>query len=443
MLKKIVSILLALTLALSVSTWAMATSAADMSGESGKIGEFQSADTPDSAKADAVIIYKTIKAYNQTSTKVNAPTITYEYTIAPGTAGATVKDSDDTSIHANGNAVEVQVKAGPTGAKISGSPDGNTYTEGELALTPTVELDASAAGADNKYPLKVDLSGVTWSGAGVYRYVITESTTESAKNLAGIAEGDDTADNIRYLDVYVKDGTTAGTYDIYGYVLFSELGNITAEDEDDAGKTEGFEADDYYTFDLTISKELKGDNANNSHQFPFNVDFTNNSVTAVIGLKQTTVEGGGITANLPANAAVSSLDVADLGLANGASVTYIGIPVGITAATTVAVYETNDVTGTVYGSTYKIDDVAPDGNYKQLTWVSDNDANKSNTATLSGLTMNAHDSKSKHTIAFTNTLELISPTGVVLRIAPYALIMIAGIALFLISRRRKTTKEEE
>ena len=87
MLKKIVAILLALTLALSVSAWAMADGPEDMKDESGKIGEFQSADTPDAAKEKAVIIYKYLTVYNEDSDKVNAPTITYTYTIESGTAG--------------------------------------------------------------------------------------------------------------------------------------------------------------------------------------------------------------------------------------------------------------------------------------------------------------------------------------------------------------------
>ena len=259
------------------------------------------------------------------------------------------------------------------------------------------------------------------------------------------------------MDVYVKDASTAGQYEIYGYVCFKADNSIDGTNETSlkaAEKTEGFvsgdtdgsnatetdeEADKYYTFNLTVSKTLEGDQAMNGNQFPFNVDFTNASVTAKILLKQETTAGGGITANLPAAGGVSALDVSDLKLANGAKVKYIGIPVGVTEATAVAVFECNNVTGTIYKSSYKVDD-GTDSKFKSLTWDSTNDANKSDVANLTTITANKDDDVS-HTIAFKNILETISPTGVVMRVAPYVLILAAGITLLLISRRRKAEEE--
>ena len=450
-LRKIWALVLAVAMIALVGAAFASTNEADMEGESGVIGEFQAADTPDAAYTNYVLLYKEITAFNASGEDVCAPTIDYEYTIAPGTAGASVKDAGGTSLHATGSAVEVQVKAGPTGATISGSADGGTtYVAGKLQLSPSIDLDTSSAGTKNAFPLKVDLSGVTWTGAGVYRYVITETTTEATKNAAGIADG--TITSTRYLDVYVKD-KTGGGYEVYGYVCFSNLDAIDGTDTDSvtaAGKTEGFvattgtdaqTADQYYTFDLTISKTLVGDAAQNAHKFPFSVDFTNASVTAVIGLKQTTVEGGGITATLPTAAAVSGLDVSttNLKLANGASVTYVGIPVGITDPTTVKVYEENDVTGTIYTSSYTIDSGTA-STAKSLTWSTPN--NKSDEAELTTITENV-TTNTAHTIAFTNTLELISPTGYVARFAPYALMLIGGIALLIVAKKHRRHAEEE
>ena len=46
------------------------------------------------------------------------------------------------------------------------------------------------------------------------------------------------------------------------------------------------------------------------------------------------------------------------------------------------------------------------------------------------------------TIAFTNNLEQISPTGVALRFAPYAIMLGAGVALFIILKVRKNKAAE-
>ena len=445
MMKKLVLFFLALTLVLSVSVGALATSTIPALDNDGVNGEFTQPDKAE-PQGNAVLIYKVINVFNQSSTAVNAPTITYEYTIAPATvSGLTVTDAGG-SLHATQNEVTGQVKAGVGSPTISGTTDktptsSSTFEAGKLVLTPSVELEASASGAENKFPLKVDFTGVTWPGAGVYRYVITETTSADTKKAAGIAEAVTTKTN--YMDVYVMDAEEGSGYVVYGYVLHTDnTNNITPS----TSKSSKIAADDnYYTFDLTISKTLVGDNANKTHKFPFNVDFTNSEITAVIGLIQNTETGNGITATAPSNAAVSSLDVSttNLQLADGASVTYIGIPVGVgEEKTTVTVYEINDVVGTVYGSTYKVDTGNETG-YKQLSWVSDENANQSNLATVTPAAVNAHDGDSTHTIAFTNTLELISPTGVVLRIAPYALILGAGIVLLLISRRRKAVREEE
>jgi len=454
-IKKIGALLLALVMVLSLSATALAEDAT-LSGD-GIVGDFT---TPDNAEVQegTVLIYKEIKAYNEDANSVYAPVVDFTYTIAPGSPDKDIYDIK--TAHDPQTNVHVQTKAGLAGATISGSVDnGTTYVANKLAFTNSVEFTTSADGASNKYPLKLDFSGVTWTDAGVYRYVVTETITAADKKLAGIADG--TVSETRYVDVYVKRGDTAGQYEIYGYTCFAYDNKIDARDAADAVandvvakayKNEGFvagtntntnaaeTADAYYTFDLTISKTLVGDAAMNSHKFPFEVDMTNASVTATIKLKQTTVAGGGITAAEIAPAAVSNLDKTDLEIANGASITYIGIPVGIDAATNVKVKEKNDVVGTTYESKYALDTTDEDTINATRKNIANNEY--SNIADLTISSANAHDSASAHEIAFTNTLRLISPTGVALRVAPFALILVGGIFLLILARRRREEAEE-
>ncbi len=461
-MKKLLALVLAAMMLMAMMTTAMAANA-DMTGqgtEDGVIGEYTAQDTQ-TKYGNTVILYKEIKAYNETAGSVYAPTITYNYTIAPGAAGAQVKDAGGVALHKSKNAVEVQTKAGPDGAKISGSVDnGDNYTDGQLVFTPAVSLNTSTDGTKNVFKLKVDLSGVEWKAAGVYRYIITETTTEAQKNAAGIADG--TSTETRYLDVYVMDGETTGTYQVYGYVCFQTLGSIDGTVQDTvtkAAKTEGFVADNggeqgttaltadqYYTFNLKVSKTLVGDQAMNDHKFPFFVNIKNSSVTADIKLKTTTVEDGGTAAdgddkagNLSAETGLADTPTID----HQSNITYIGIPVGITAATTADVYENNDVTGTTYLSQFSIDTAAAtDESKKSISWITTGNANKSIVAQWAEVDMNKAN-EDTHAVDFTNTLEVISPTGVVMRVAPYALILGAGLMLLLISRKRKVAIEEE
>ena len=459
--KKISALLLALVMVMGLSVSAMAAGG-DMNTQAGVIGEFQTADTPDSAYDPTVIIYQEITAYNQDSKDVNAPTIDYTYTITGLEGGVKLKDKGTAALHVSTNAVEVQTKDARTAAigtpKISASVDSSTYVDNKLSLTPSVTLKTAPTGKVNRFPVKLDFSDINWTSAGVYRFQIDETTAAAEKVAAGIKEG--TTTNKRYVDVYVKDASSGTGYEIYGYVCFTDTttpidgtqeSTVTA-----AGKTEGFVgskanneaydavndsvADRYYTFNVKVSKTLQGDQSMNDHDFPFTVTFTNDSVTKAIVIKTEASENGG-TATEGALAS-GTLSTATTGITDNTHkidhesyVTYVGIPVGISAGTKVDVFEINDVTGTTYLSKYKVDN-GTESTPKSINWT--DPSNKSDVATFT-VTADAHDAVS-HVVAFTNILELISPTGVALRVAPYAAMMGGSVALLAVGRRRK---EEE
>lgn len=406
----------AFTLALSTPAFAAATLT------NGKVGN----KNPANALDKAVTIEKELVVYNPDETTIAEPQITYTYTLTSGTEGKEITDSDG---------VKAKTKAGVL-------PSTTTAT----VQYSNSDITAAADGASNKRTFQFDFSGVNYQAAGIYRYKITE-TTDVDKTAAGITDG--TISDVRYLDVYVRDAQEGETgRQIYGYVLFTKDNDIDGQSgastntETQAVKTTGFvaatdsdgstalTADQYYTFNTTISKTLVNDSAMNSHKFPFSVDFTNTTVTKNVLLKEK--HTGTVDESVPAAGAVSSLDSTPK-IANQGSVKYIGIPCG----TTVAVYETNDVTGTTYKSSHKVDNgTASTG--KNIGWT--NPGNTSDTATLN-TTVNQKDTVA-HTIAFTNELELISPTGVVMRYGPYVAMLVAGIAIFAMSRRNRAESEE-
>lgn len=387
---------------------------------------------------ESVVLEKEITAFNKDGVAVAAPTITYTYTIAAGSADKDVKDADG---------VAVKTKAGITANVVI------TGTEaGKIAWTTADDLNTSNDGVKNKKDLTISFADVVFTGAGVYRYEITEALdTGFTYANTGVTEG---SSHKRYLDVYVKDGTGTGkdAYDVYGFALFAVNNGIDGTDPVSvaaAKKTTGFvndttsnlEADKYYTYNLTISKTLTGDNANNNHQFPFTVNFTNGDITQNVLLKTNT--SGTVTDYTRATSAIGSQDgVAKLaGGGTGSSIKYIGIPVGTDAS----VFETNDVTGTTYKAITTKDGSADAG--KSISWTT----TPASAATYSVQAYNSLEAQidttkdtkdeTSHTVAIANALELISPTGVVLRVAPYALMLGIGMILVLFTRRRKAEEE--
>ena len=121
-------------------------------------------------------------------------------------------------------------------------------------------------------------------------------------------------------------------------------------------------------------------------------------------------------------------------LKDSSSVKYIGIPNG----TNVEVYETNDVSGVTYqvtttvdGTTSTADDTVDaaviDGTAPTVATAqtSPKEAYQSTKASFTP-TVNTDDDVA-HSIAVDNNLQLISPTGFVVRFAPYMLILLGGI----------------
>ena len=447
-LKKISALILALMLVLSLSAAALAD------------GAGLTAHDATATDNEVVRILKEITVYNPANSTVNEPTATFTYTIA------SVADSDPKHTVTDANSTVVQVKPGViTGVTMTSQTNSTAAASTSLTYSPTntngassttEQLSATPAGTANTKWVDINFSGVNFGAAGVYRYQITEGTTSAYTN-NGVVEGN--TGHTRYLDVYVKqadgftDGTTAAQWAVYGYSLFTADENIAPANEGDiaakttAYKTTGFVADDsatsasddkfadaYYTFNVTIGKTLVNDFALNAHQFPFKVTFANTNVTANV-LPIVTATSGNTTAPVLSAGDVNAIALDgtsatandQIKIANGGSVTFTGIPAG----TTLTIEEQNDVTGTYYtvttsgGTTNEADGVVVAWDtwtnataYADWTTVTAAQAAKERTDTMS--------SDSNVTVTFTNTLKEISPTGVVLRIAPFAMIFAAS-----------------
>ena len=464
-MKRIGALILALVLVLALSTSAFAVQ--DLTN--GEVGGYTAPDTQN-VNDKSVNLKKEITVYNPDESLVYGPEITYAYEIAAASGSELVQITDTTTDHASGLATTVTVLPGvTTGVSMNGT-SANT-----IAWTNADILDASAAGTANYKNLTVDFSNVVFSQPGVYRYKITENAT--SYTTSGVTDG--SISDVRYLDVYVmrsstySDGSTAAEWRIYGYVCVnsqSATADITPGSAVNTVKTNGFvdtntaadasTADEYRTYNLTIGKTLSGDETMNSHKFPFDATWTAGSATGTFQFiveetgtasatktaqaATTTVNGTTVPANTlykVGNAdAVGTADKDGIpSIANGGTIKYIGIPNG----TKVTVTETNDVLGTTYAATAK--ETIGTGAQTDVVWTGGTGglSSDSKTATLNTTKTAiyaqaaAPAADSNVAIQVTNTLSIISPTGVALRVAPYILMLVGGVVLFALSRKRK------
>ncbi|SDJ78458.1 hypothetical protein SAMN04487760_11521 [Lachnospiraceae bacterium G41] len=467
--KKFGAFLLVAAMTLAMNSTVFAAKTLDDNGEQ---GVFTSKDTP-APQSKTLILEKEIKAYNVDGLDIKAPTISYTYSIAPATvtAGTEVTDSDKSgTIHDTGVTVTVPVQAGPAGASIANS--------GVLAWTNSDTLETATDGKKNVKDISIDFSQVVFAGAGVYRYEITEQLTSGyAYASSGVTETSDAANgHKRFVDVYVRpanptpSGKTAADpeyWDIYGYTCFYNNTSITeANKGTSAVKTTGFvqgttngstavTPDSYYTFNVVVNKTVENDSysaANNA--FPFTVIYTNSSITKDIDIESTT--SGTVTGWTDPTASAMSdgntnhdLIKGIVNIKSGGEIKYIGIPNG----TSVEVYETNNATGATYkvvtvlttSTTATTTDNSVDSHAAPASAVAQGNPKNSYESTKATFSTAANqDDDNPYEVAITNTLLTISPTGFVVRFAPYALVLFGGIFLIVLGvvLYKRTNKEE-
>ena len=254
---------------------------------------------PNVAAAGDTIDSVQIKKYLVIKKNVTAPTVSFTYTLASGTA---IPATDTTH----------EIKAGPDGA-VFASTGGTSMTvvfAPDDALTPessapsgsTIQF-ATADTSDEAYVEKgitVDLSGVTFPAAGIYRYIITEQTPEAT----GITYD---SVNKRYIDVFVHKYDQGEDDKYVAYTAIVKLNDGAPDTEgkaDTATKSTGF-TNRYATDNLSFSKEVTGNQSSFNQYFKFTVKLTG-SLSTVSG--DTHVKLGGVFDAKPAESMATVYD---------------------------------------------------------------------------------------------------------------------------------------
>lgn len=322
---------------------------------------------------------KTINMTNAAGATV--PTARYTYGITPGSAVAATANTPE-------------IKAG-VGTPTIGSAE-FTYTDtipGNKLVTEDVTVNFDA---------------VTFLTTGIYRYVITETDPV----VAGLATSED--DNTIYLDVYVTNGDTGLEVTYY---QMTTSANAPTYDQGTKNPNYGStkftgDVDAYTTYQLTVTKNVEGTMADMTQKFSIDVDFTDLSEGTKVK-----VDGVQTADGASADGALS----VNKSLGDDESMTITGVPADAvyTVVENIAKTEGYTTTATVQRGTG--------------TATTANVTVADTTQTVAQQTMGEND----NTVVVTNTKNAVNPTGIILNVAPYALMVVialAGVVVFLRKR---------
>ena len=309
---------------------------------------------------------------------------------------------------------------------------------------------------DFKDGVKITFKPAAFATPGVYRFVVTESAATGA-NSGDVEAMKVTVDSVekpyqtqRFLDVYVRLKEGSAEREIYGYVLHSGdtlVANNEHGNKHTGDKNSGFDGDKgkngkkdtpqgytrYTPRKLKVDKKISG-MINKDNLFPFTVNLFHNKAGAVNfdnADLQVKVKMPGASAYIVKKAS----EIPGLGatLKDGQSLEIIGLP----KTTTYNVKETNNTSLSIKSDVSFSEDVAnPVPSTAAVTTET--------VAPAASSTERGGDKslvqKDSH-VAYHNHIDEITPTGVVLTVAPYAMMMaVAGSMGFMFFNRKK---EEE
>lgn len=347
---------------------------------------------------NSVNISKTLTVSNPNLTKVDGPGMSYSYSIntvepSADNGGVSVTDSENNT---------GTVHAGPSGG-VSLTASGVTFPVGTA-------LNASPTGAENKkfFTAATDISKFT--APGIYRYQIRETLAPQDPASVGVT---DTGDRDRYLDVYIENSDSG--LKVAGYTLHDKYNNKT--DGFNGGSTgagqpfTGMAA--FETKNIVLETEVTGNMGDRNHQFPFEGVIKDNGRSFYAKKGEAPVAASDEVAGSAAGTRVSTT-------LSHTEKYYIS---GLSSAALVNYTETNNTPDTY-----------------SISITGGNDSNPTKVAPNGEKTMGEASVIDSARVVFTNNLETVSPTGVVLRFG-YAVFLIAAGAALVILRRNSGTEK--
>ncbi len=357
-------------------------------------------------------------------TTVYGPSVTYSYSIAAASVGTqTVSDGTNTAVVKAGimSAVDAASKT------ISFTSNAVTLSSGKNTVSSSFTLTFTPA---------------TFGAPGIYRYVITDTTDATTLSGAGIMRASN-YQTAYYLDVYVvyteNADKTPENLMINGYALLKENTDISSSAQKQSGysETQGLTGsentwsltagsmDSYQTYNVQITKTVEGNMADATHDFSFIARDGNNAAL--------THCYHGLAASASDATTQASGEVPQFTLHHGQSYWLVGL----NQNQQVQITETNDTNDT-YQMQVKLNstvDTAAASIAKDETISSQPHAVAA--VATGGVTDQAL------AFEFIAGLTTVSPTGLVVRVLPYAVLLGFAFFFMLVSKKRRDEREAE
>lgn len=282
--------------------------------------------------------------------------------------------------------------------------------------TPTIgsaQFTSADAIADSEVvkTVTVDFANVTFTAPGIYRYEITETDP----TVVGLTTD---GENTLYLDVYVENGTDGLEITHYQMTTSADAPTVSGGEATYTGKFTGDE-DAYTTYTLTVTKKVDGAMADANKDYDFTIDFSHLSNGTKVTVDGTQVDAGAVNGSL----SVSGIELNPAeSQTNGDKVTITGVPGDAMYQVIEALAASEGYTVTAQvgeGSETKLENV--DGEYATTS------------ASMGSTNVN---------VTVTNTRESSTPTGIMMDIAPYAVLVVIAAAGCFIFLRKRHAKED-
>lgn len=332
---------------------------------------------------------------------------------------------------------EIEVYAGPNPEKVVVGTAGKTAFTAGQSTTPGADTDNITNSTAKKYAhnkVAVDFTQVSFSNPGIYRYLITETA-----QAAGSAYTND-SEAVRTIDVYVQDNN--GALEVQGYVMYK--GNVTYAPKMNATLPTGIEKsnnyiNEYTTYDLTVGKEVKGNQGSKDKYFEFTVTLAGAEIKDD---NLYTIETANFDTNPVKTDSTKYTTMTQPADENSSSADGVQVK-GSTLKTGMKVYLKHDqyiiIDGIPKGTTYTVTEEAED--YTST--------GSSTTKTVTYSTISATDSTNgtidaDKVTGFENEKGGVIPTGILLSATPWiivGLVVVAGIVFFAIRSKKKYDEE--